>query len=233
MFQEDDESRLEMELELLQAMYPEQVAYDSKSRDLKFTDDGGALLQLRIPENYPQSGFPDVLGARDARKNDLREKVRSAIKDDPRLAKGEEALDAIIASFQAVVDTKSVLVHSENINELSDTTASYKTVIIWLHHLLALSKRKLALSPISISGITKPGYPGIMLFSGPTVLVTDHVNTLKAENWQAFQVRYEDAELWTFEHRNGIREVETMAEVVKGLQEENRRDEFLKAVGIK
>ncbi|KAF2438838.1 hypothetical protein P171DRAFT_490879 [Karstenula rhodostoma CBS 690.94] len=226
-----------MELELVEAMYPDQVAYDSKSRDFKFTADSGALLQLRIPESYPESGFPDVLGARDGQKNDLREQVRSAIKDDVGLTEGEEALDAIVAAFQSVVDAKSATVDAENnVNQPSDTSkqpAPDKTVIVWLHHLLALSKRKLALSPTSISGITKPGYPGIMLFSGPATAVTEHVNVLKAENWQAFQVRYEEAELWKFEHGTGIREVETMAEVVKGLQEEKKRDEFLKAMGIR
>ncbi|OAG06664.1 uncharacterized protein CC84DRAFT_610618 [Paraphaeosphaeria sporulosa] len=233
---EDDGSRFTMELELLEAMYPDQIKYDPKSRDLKFTGDGGALLQLRVPDEYPESASLDVLGARDARKNDLREHVRATIKD-LGLIDGEEALDAVIASFQSVVDATSAASHAkDNMDETSDTSkisAPDKTVIIWLHHLLALGKRKLALSPTSISGITKPGYPGIMLFSGPTAAVTDHVNTLKAEHWQAFQVRYEEAELWTFEHGKGIREVETMADVVKGLQEENRRDEFLKAVGIK
>jgi hypothetical protein len=239
MSQDDVESRFTMELELLEAMYPEQVTYEAKSRDLKFTADGGALLQLRIPEKYPEGALPEVLGARDALKNDLRERVRSAIKDDLRLTEGEEALDAIVASFQSLLDAESTASHAENHTDEpseSDTTnkpAPHKTVIIWLHHLLALSKRKLALSPNSISGITKPGYPGVMLFSGPTAAVTEHVTKLKAENWQAFQVRYEEAELWKFEHGNGIREVETMGEVVKGLQDEQRRDEFLKAVGIK
>ncbi|KAJ4358691.1 uncharacterized protein N0V89_003275 [Didymosphaeria variabile] len=233
--QDDDESRFGMELELLEAMYPEQIAYESKSRDLKFTAEGGALLQLRIPEDYPDSAFPDVFGARDSQKNDVRERMRSAIKD-LGLTEGEEALDAIIASFQSLLEANSAVAQKEHDAEAhsnaSKISAPNKTVIIWLHHLLALSKRKLALSPTSISGITKPGYPGVMLFSGPATAVTEHVDTLKAENWQAFQVRYEEAEHWEFEHGAGIREVETMAEVVKGLQEK-RRDEFLKAVGIK
>jgi hypothetical protein len=239
MSQNDVESRFIMELELLEAMYPEQVVYESKSRDLKFTADGGALLQLRIPQNYPEGAFPEVLGARDAHKNDLRERVRSAIKDDPSITEGEEALDAIVASFQGLLDAESAASHAQNNADepceagTTNLPAPDKTVIIWLHHLLALSKRKLALSPSSISGITKPGYPGVMLFSGPTAAVTEHVTTLKAENWQAFQVRYEEAELWKFEHGSGIREVETMGEVVKGLQDEDRRDAFLRAVGIK
>lgn len=232
----DAESRFVTELELLEAMYPEQIAYDAKSRDLKFTTQG-ALLELRIPEEYPEAGLPNVLGARDVHKNDLRERVRSAVKDQA-IVEGEEAVDAIIASFQSLVDDANAAAsHAETearvAAEVSGNVAPSKTIIIWLHHLLALSKRKLALSPTSLSGITKPGYPGVMLFSGPSAAVTEHVNTLKAENWQAFQVRYEEAELWEFEHGSGIREVETMAGVVKGVLDEKRRGEFLKAVGIK
>lgn len=231
----DEDSRFAMELELLQAMYPEQVAYDTRSRDLKFSS-AGALLELRIPESYPERAFPDVMAARDSRKNDLRERMRAGIRE-LGLAEGEEALDTIVASFQHLLDAKVAAsqadVRATNTPAASGTPAASKTVIIWLHHLLALSKRKLALSPTAISGVTKPGYPGIMLFSGPEEAVADHVNTLKAENWQAFQVRYEEAELWKFEHGSGIREVETMAEVVKALQSEERREEFLKAAGIK
>ena len=232
---QEDEDRFTMELELLEAMYPEQITYDARSRDLRFTVDG-ALLELRIPETYPESGFPDVMGARDAQKKDLRERARLAIKD-LGLTAGEEALDAIIASFQSLLEACSDASHAVTetmcLSDAPGLPIPDKTVIIWLHHLLALTKRKLALSPTSISGITKPGYPGVMLFSGPATDVTEHVNTLKAENWQAFQVRYEEEEMWEFEHGKGIREVETMGEVVKALQSEKRREEFLKAVGIK
>lgn len=82
-----------------------------------------------------------------------------------------------------------------------------------------------------------------MIFSGPLSAVTEHVNTLKAENWQAFQVRYEEDELWEFAHGKGVKEMETMAEVVKGVELSNtktgeergkkQKEDFLKAVGIK
>lgn len=91
---------------------------------------------------------------------------------------------------------------------------------------------------------SRPGYPGVMIFSGPTSAVIGHVTTLKAENWQAFQIRYEEEELWDFAHGTGVKEVETMADVVKsieladGMSTEGgkgakQKSEFLKAVGIK
>ncbi|KAF1913511.1 hypothetical protein BDU57DRAFT_579876 [Ampelomyces quisqualis] len=197
---DQEPSRLELEIELVIAMYPEQVDYNAKTRVLNFTQ-RGATVQLRLPESYPESGLPDVIAARDAGKSDVRARTKAAVKQ-LGLVGGEEALDAIIAAFQQLLES-------------------------------TLTKRKLALSPTTLSGITKPGYPGIMIFSGPSLAVTNHVNTLKAENWQAFQVRYEEDKLWEFAHGKGVKEVETMAEVVKGLELESAKEEFLKAVGIK
>jgi hypothetical protein len=227
---EQEPSRLELEMELLEAMYPEQASYETKARELKFIQNG-ALLQLRLPDSYPESGLPDVIAASDASKTDIRTATKTAIKE-LGLMEGEEALDAIIVAFQSVLESASTAQPSTTTGSNDNDTC--RTVIIWLHHLLALTKRKLALSPTTLSGITKPGYPGIMIFSGPASAVTEHVNTLKAENWQAFQVRYEENLLWKFGHGKGVKEVETMAEVVKGVEGAKvQKDEFLKAVGIK
>jgi hypothetical protein len=231
-------SRLETELQLLEAMYPGQTEFDPRSRDLRFFDQS-ALLHLRIPESYPNAGLPDVLSASDMCKNDIREEIKAAIRELD-LAEGMEALDALIARFQdriaVIEDTKQTQVAAKDLQNRAKAVEPSRTVIIWLHHLLALSKRKLAVSPSSISGLTKPGYPGIMVFSGPTSAVTEHVDTLKVENWQAFQVRYDEAELWEFEH-GGVREVETMAELARAIDVGEYgakcKEEFLKAAGIK
>ncbi|CAK3909619.1 Trichoplein multi-domain [Lecanosticta acicola] len=104
------------------------------------------------------------------------------------------------------------------------------TTIIYLHHLLNTTKRKQCLSPppspsssSSISGITKPGYPGVLIYSGAAEEVREHVQGLKALNWQAFQVRLEVAEGWKFAHGEGMVEVERMSEVVGGIVEEDDR----------
>ncbi|KAF2271154.1 hypothetical protein CC78DRAFT_13000 [Lojkania enalia] len=233
-------SRLDLELELLQAMYPEQVEFTPRSRDFKFSDHH-ALLHLRLPDQYPESALPDLLSTSDASKRDVRNQMKAAIQS-LELTPGEEALDAIIACFQSIItetNTDDSPTNAGNpTKDDSIATESSKTVIIWLHHLLALSKRKLALSPaLSLSGITKPGYPGVMVFTGPTPAVNEHVNTLKAEKWQAFQVRYEGGESWEFAHGTTVTEVETMAEVVKAIEVgqdgARRKREFLEAVGIK
>ncbi|KAH7039841.1 uncharacterized protein B0I36DRAFT_357227 [Microdochium trichocladiopsis] len=46
-------------------------------------------------------------------------------------------------------------------------------------------------SSSTITGLTKPGYPGILVYSGPSELVAAHVAELRAQRWQAFQVRYD------------------------------------------
>lgn len=235
-----DGSRLETELELLEAMYPGQTEFDPRSRDLRFLDQSSALLHLRIPESYPNTGLPDVMSASDKGKNDIREEIRTGIRGLD-LAEGMEALDAIIACFQdriaAIEDAQQNRMIAENQRSFaSNADEPSRTVIIWLHHLLALSKRKLAVSPSSISGLTKPGYPGIMLFSGSRSAVSEHVDALRAQNWQAFQIRYDENELWEFGH-GGVREVETMAELARAIDVGEygplRKEEFLKAAGIK
>lgn len=260
---ENDPSRLDNEIELLIAIYPDQATYSSRSRELKFTQEHAAL-QLRIPDAYPESGLPDVLGATDAARNDIRTQTKTAIQA-LNLPQGEEALDAIISAFQQVVSERleaSSVASVKSVNSVNNKHErdpnTKKTVIIWLHHLLNTNKRKLCLSP-TFSGITKPGYPGVLVYSGPAAAVDAHVSELKAQNWAAFQVRYEEEVEWVFAHGTGVREVESMADIVKllevgGQQEgkgekykgrrdavdtarlaqgERQKEEFLQAVGIK
>ncbi len=240
-------SRLETEVALLEAMYPGQTSFDSQSREFAYYSDGAVCLCLRLPAAYPEAGFPDVILAADATKNDLRAQTTTAVRE-LRLAEGDEALDAILAAFQQIVQAttpdQEVAPAGQSPSTLHSPQKS-KTVIIWLHHLLNTNKRKLALSPPTSSptvrGLTKPGYPGVLVFSSPASAVSDHVSTLRAQNWQAFQVRYEDDQAWLFAHDVGVIEVESMSDMVKGLGDlpkgikngDKQKAEFLKAVGIK
>ncbi|KAJ4384317.1 hypothetical protein N0V86_001164 [Didymella sp. IMI 355093] len=262
---EEEPSRLDNEIELLTAIYPDQATYTSKSRELRFTQDH-ATLQLRIPDTYPDSGLPDILGATDFSKHDIRTQTKTAI-SALNLPEGEEALDAIVSAFQQVLsdrlETSSIASarSTKSVKQSQADESAKKTVIIWLHHLLNTNKRKLCLSP-SFAGITKPGYPGVLVYSGPAEAVNAHVNELKSQNWAAFQVRFEEEVEWRFKHGEGVKEVESMADVVKLLEisdknagagakhfgkgtktkegesrgqelEQKQKEEFLKAVGIK
>lgn len=245
--------RLALELQLLEAMYPEQLRFDRNARDLSFSSGiaGSAdRLVLRLPNAYPVVGRPEVVAARGRGGGDARGRVQGIVsevceqqqqqqqggEDEEEAGGGGEVLDAVLAAFLEVVEAE---------DERGDTSgrvgvetpvgaSEVKTVVVWLHHLLATSKRKLAINPSSsqgaVRGVTKPGYPGVLVFSGQRAAVEDHVAELKGLNWQAFAVRYEADERWEF--GKGVKEVETMAEMVQCI-EEGRREAFLQAVGVK
>jgi hypothetical protein len=264
-------TRLENELNLLQEMYPHHITFYSKSRDFKYTspNSSNATLVVRLPEHYPvDEDEPQVISACDRSKNDIRDKVQRAFDFDQPSA---EVLDIMVERFEevtaettqasrtAVLDGQYHATHHKGIDISSDSKLPFKTVIIWLHHLLATTKRKLAVNPslntsvlvnnqvetLDISGITKPGSPGIMIFSGRSDLVDAHVRELKDLNWQAFQIRFDSAvdgggqgdqaaKQWEFLCCRGkIVEVETMAQIVQNIVNERNKQTFLKAVGVK
>jgi hypothetical protein len=240
--------RLAAEIELLEAMYPDQIEWQLRSRELRFTSDHKDLLELRIPDRYPENELPTVIGARSSKKQDLRQSMQNAL-NQMTLSEGEEILDTIVQRYQDLTaSAEDRLQEAENpqtANSQDKAKDTFKVVIVWLHHLLATGKRKLALSPridsvsssAKISGVTKPGYPGIMLFSGATTLVDAHVAELKSQRWQAFHIRLEESctadSLWKFQHGDGIKEVESMSEVVQDILDKDKQEVFLRAIGVK
>ncbi|KAI1619089.1 hypothetical protein EDD36DRAFT_50011 [Exophiala viscosa] len=271
--------RFDDEISLLQAMYPDTVVFNPQSRELHYTSAAtpSANITFRLPEGYPERGLPDIISARDGSKTDVRDRTKHAV-DADRLEEGVEVLDQLITIFEHLVGEIHAQIIEAQASDRESTSAAVssrstgtknKTVIIWLHHLLNTSKRKLAITPSvtpssttpnkkgasvativsGISGITKPGYPGVMIFSGPKDLVDSHVRELRAQNWQAFQVRWDSEDDGTshggrgqgdlgdgFDFTQGkgkIVEVESMAEVVKAIVKERDREIFLRAVGVK
>ncbi|RYO94937.1 hypothetical protein DL764_007762 [Monosporascus ibericus] len=265
------DARLTAELDLLSAMYPSAISFSPRGREVKYVLRGGpatlgtGTLLLRLPDRYPEAGcLPDVLQANGGPphgEEDLRSSTREAIAE-LNLAPGEEALDAIILAFRELLGSRSGSRVGSSKVEHSELAAAKrrrdeegrrcKTVVVWLHHLLNTNKRKLALNPSSsssassaVSGLAKPGYPGFLVFSGPAAAVDVHVSDLRAQRWQAFQVRY-DSKLddgggsggdggaaWAFEHGTGIREVESMSELARGISDPRHRELFLCVIGVK
>lgn len=268
--EDEVEERLGNELGLLEAMYPECIAFDSRRRELKYSpapgDDGPpkGVLVLRLPDHYPAKGLPDLITAKDANGLDARTQVSAAF-SKLGVVEGEEALDAYILAFQEFINESA----EDQLDRGQDAATTQegkedgkqqprKTVVIWLHHLLNTNKRKLALSPsldgASVSGLTRPGYPGVMVFSGPKDAVDSHVAELRAQRWQAFQVRYDSSEevaggrekgadgddkddgsfaSWGFEHGAGVREVESLGEMALGIPGGEHRETFLRVMGLK
>jgi hypothetical protein len=227
----DNEERFKLELELLQSMYPDQITFAEKARELRFIDTD-SKLELQIPDGYLAAERPIVLTARVAQQ-DLREAVHQSILS---CSAGEEILDSVIVSFLEICSQARTNVESEDrpAEPVANQAARSVTIVVWLHHLLNTNKRKHALSPASseVSGLTKPGYPGVLIFAGPEKAVQDHVNDLKHLNWQAFQVRLEDDGAWKFAHGNGMVEVESMKDVVAEIGDA-KKDLFMEAMRMK
>ena len=240
MSSEHDE-RLHSELTLLKAMYPDQIAYDQHASELKYTTVHDSFT-LRVPERYLEDELPEVLAAI-VNRTDAREHLRHDINTLPV---GEEVLDSIVIAFENAVEGLKLLAAREarqraekdgssvpkNSGDCPSTAQA--TVVVWLHHLLNTNKRKQALSPPSseVSGVTKPGYPGVLIYSGPSDAVHEHVNELKSLNWQAFQVRLESDEEWTFVHGKGVKEVEAMKDIVTEIGE-GGKEAFLDAMRMR
>lgn len=219
-------------------MYPDnQITYNAKASELHYTSSETGAFTLRIPDSYldeTQPTRPEVLSARNSKSGtDLRNALKEYI---TTLAAGEEILDSIIYGFNDLASSSSMPESTTSTTAASQSPPSAKsaTVIIYLHHLLATTKRKLAISPTTISGITKPGYPGVLIFSGPATDVWAHVNDLKSLNWQAFQVRLEIEEEWKFRHGKGVTEVEGMGDVVAEIDvQPGRKEMFMESMRMK
>ena len=227
------EERLAAEVALLESMYPDQAAFNPKSQELMYTT-GIASLQLRLPDSYLVESLPTVLSA-NVGKQDLRDSVKASVNDQ---AAGEEVLDSIILSFNDIVEELAARESSNvDVSPSSPQDDIQTTIIVYLHHLLNTNKRKMCLSPSepSISGVTKPGYPGVLVYSGPSRAVHEHITELKAQNWQAFQVRSEfEGEQWEFKHGKGVIEVEGMGDVVAEVDvQSGRKEAFMEAMRMK
>ncbi|KAI2630120.1 hypothetical protein GGS21DRAFT_217070 [Xylaria nigripes] len=249
--------RLEVELDLLLAMYPESLGYSPKAKELRYSyccdgpsakNSAAAVLLLRLPDTYPLSGFPEVISATGYDKEDLRSATKAAFSSVEAPA-GEEVLDALLLVFKDLISSQershpSASSPAGNACEFEGNNArADRTVIVWLHHLLNTNKRKLALNPswagAKISGVTKPGYPGVLVFSGERNAVEVHVSELRNQRWQAFQVRYDSDDggavsgIWQFRHGVGICEVESMSDVAQSIVDPQQREVFLSSIGVK
>jgi hypothetical protein len=230
MAQDSQSERLENELALVLAMYPDQATYSPQNCELLFKTPS-ASLTLRLESSYLTTNLPTILSA-SVGKTDLRDELTTRLLED--FSPGEEVLDATIMIFDELVAHHELEAASDGSPQpLSPEAPGDATVVVWLHHLLNTNKRKLALSPASsVSGVTKPGYPGVLVYSGPANAVREHVDELKGQNWAAFQVRMEAEEKWEFKHGTGVREVEGMGDVVEAVGE-RRKEEFMQVMKIK
>ncbi|KAJ8131849.1 hypothetical protein O1611_g1774 [Lasiodiplodia mahajangana] len=247
--------RFEAELDLLHAMYPESLSFSSKARELKYSycedESSGkspAILLLRLPDTYPLDGSPEVISATGHYKEDLRSATKAAF-CSIGAPKGEEVLDVLLLTFRDLIlaqedsNPRGTRTGTKRSELGKNDAPANRTVVVWLHHLLNTNKRKKASNPSvngsKISGVTKPGYPGVLIFSGERNAVESHLSELRNQRWQAFRVRYdtddgeEPSGVWQFKHGTGVCEVESMSDVAQSIVNPQQRDVFLTSIGVK
>jgi len=145
----------------------------------------------------------------------------------------EERLLEIVDVFTSFIPTSSQEQIDITVKPVANTSQTPTIVVlIWFHHLLSLTKRKAILALSSLRGVSKPGYPGVLVLQGHRDVVEDAIVELKGMKWQAMQVRGEI--VWndsTLE--DGIHEVETVSEVVERMERLGLGDWCLSALRMK
>ena len=193
-------------------------------------------LQFSLPKAYPTRANPVVtFTAPSLLKVDHRD-IQAKLNDllSSLATSSEERLLEIIDSFISYIPSKeqaSTIAPSSNSIELTPTSSNC-IVLIWFHHLLSTTKRKSILALQFLRGISKPGYPGILILQGPKDILNDAVRELKGMNWQAMQVR-DEIEDHEQQLNEGIHEVETVAEVVERMEALGLGDWCLAALRMK
>jgi hypothetical protein len=72
-----------------------------------------------------------------------------------------------------------------------------KRAWVWFHHIKSETKKAAIVSfsvDCGVSGVCKPGFPGVLFVSGPSPAVDECLRRVKGLSWQAVQVRLEEEE---------------------------------------
>ncbi|PNW76970.1 hypothetical protein CHLRE_11g483150v5 [Chlamydomonas reinhardtii] len=143
--------------------------------------------------------------------------VRAAAQREVAAGGGECLLLALEALREAVAEAESLATAGSCCGEptskwpagsgSSSTTAADRStsneastcgllcVLVWLHHLKSLTKRKLIVQwarELSLAGAVKPGFPGVVVVEGLEPDVREFLARMRSLTWQAMQVRGED-----------------------------------------
>ena len=97
--QDSLDERLENEVALVQAMYPDQVTWNAHSREILFKNTNSAIT-LRLQDDYLTTGRPVVVSA-SVGKRDMSGEVKKRLIEE--FSPGEEVLDATIMIFDELV----------------------------------------------------------------------------------------------------------------------------------
>jgi hypothetical protein len=196
------------------------------------------VLQFTLPPNYPSHSNPAVnlvgLTLSKSRHHELQNNLNEIL--SALSSSSDERLLEIIETFSTFLISPGQATEPAEparpvIPMTTQDEAPIFIILIWFHHLLSTIKRKSILKLDSLRGISKPGYPGILVLQGPKDTLDEAVMELKGMKWQAMQVRAEIECNSILEQ--GIHEVETVAEVVERMGSLGLGDWCLSALRMK
>ncbi|KAF9639168.1 hypothetical protein BFW01_g10065 [Lasiodiplodia theobromae] len=184
------------EVTLLESMYPEelQIIKHPKSQDDDFEleirlDPAHSLSFILSSQTYPASSGPQVfLSFGSDVPNDSRRQLRAHLRDIvDRQEPGIECVDLIIGDFRQTLDdfNASAQDDAQRAGQQASLNASQDQalrVVLWMHHLLATSKRRAIVQlskELGLGGFSKPGYPGSVFAEGEATAVRTFVDELK------------------------------------------------------
>ena len=183
--------------------------------------DKSIVLQLTLPSTYPDQTNPNVKFIAPSLSKFEHQELQTTLNETLSTISesNEERLLEIVENFTNAIPSYTQLAEDPapaptSRSSSNEEKAATFIILIWFHHLLSTSKRKSILALDSLRGISKPGYPGILVLQGPKDLLEKAVAELKGMRWQAMQVRAEIE----YNHTllpEGIHEVESVAEVVE------------------
>lgn len=191
----ENRERQQNEVALLESMYPDElhIIKQPKNLDEDFElevrlDQAHSMSFVLSPQIYPASSGPQVfLSFGPDIPNDARKRLRACLRDivdnqDP----GIECVDLIIGDFrQALSDMSATDNSTQTANQQPKAETSQTQglrVVLWMHHLLATSKRRAIVQlsrELSLAGFSKPGYPGSVYVEGEATAVKTFVDELK------------------------------------------------------
>ncbi|KAL0259334.1 hypothetical protein SLS55_005070 [Diplodia seriata] len=236
------------EVTLLESMYPEELQIIKHPKGL----DDDLELEIRLdpahslsfvlsPKTYPASSGPQVfLSFGSDVSNDSRGQLRAHLRDIvDQQEPGIECVDLIIGDFRQALDDFNASAREKDVQragqhsgpDASQTQAL--RVVLWMHHLLATSKRRAIVQlsrELGLGGFSKPGYPGSVFVEGEATSVRTFVDELKSMRWQAIQERASATVPTTsLVLPSGIQEVQGLGDIAEGLRSTGDQGDSLAA----
>ncbi|KAF2143507.1 uncharacterized protein K452DRAFT_357804 [Aplosporella prunicola CBS 121167] len=242
---EENRERQLNEITLLETMYPEEIRIIKNPQgpdedfELEIQLDTAHSLSFVLPWLYPTSSPPHVFvsfgpGVQNDDRKQLRARLREIV---DRQVPGIECVDLIVGDFkQALEDFESdrqaqAAQHAAPRPTHKTEEAEGLRVVLWMHHLLATSKRRAIVQlskELSLAGYSKPGYPGSVYVEGEASNVRSFVDELKSMRWQAIQERASEvtpvpALTLISSGQIGVEEVQGLGDIVENLKSRGDR----------